>query len=93
MAELKKVKKLFGRNSEIVADFGAGRQESSSQKAEERILAYLRRRPATVKDLSATTGYSSRELGEPLQRLLEKGKIRSGKHKGRLFFQLGRQPA
>ncbi len=60
---------------EVVADFQGKREQVLKEDIRESILTYLKRRPATLDDLSATFGLHRNEIIKYLGHLLESGDI------------------
>ncbi len=74
---------------ELITEFRAKRAEVLRADTREAIINYLRRRPATLKDLSAALGLNRNELIKYLDNLVEEDKIReqySGSEKYHVFI-------
>ena len=85
--ELEKIKKVFGKNCEIIAEFDKKAQESLSGNLELAILAMVQRRPVTLSDISASLGRHKNEILKYLNLLLEQGKVQAVVHKDLTYFE------
>ena len=87
-AFLKEVLPRFGPQAEIIAPFARDSDYGSTiGKAEETILATLKRRPCTKSDLEQALGLKTVEVIKILDLMLEKGKIKALEHSGKRYFQ------
>ncbi|MCD6269950.1 MAG: radical SAM protein [Deltaproteobacteria bacterium] len=87
-AFLKEVLPRFGPQAEIIAPFARDSDYGSTiRKAEETILATLKRRPCTKSDLEQALGLKTVEVIKILDLMLEKGKIKALEHSGKRYFQ------
>jgi len=86
-SELETVKSILGNRCEIVTDFIKKERESSIRSSEDNILAMIRRRPLSSTDLADSLGLHRDEVVKQLQLLVAQGKIRTVRHKGRLYFE------
>jgi len=87
-AFLKEVLPRFGPQTEIIAPFARDSDYGSTiGKAEETILATLKRRPCTKSDLEQALGLKTVEVIKILDLMLEKGKIKALEHSGKRYFQ------
>ncbi|HIE07328.1 MAG TPA: radical SAM protein [Desulfarculaceae bacterium] len=87
-AFLKEVLPRFGPQAEIIAPFARDSDYGSTiGKAEETILATLKRRPCTKNDLEQALGLKTVEVIKILDLMLEKGKIKALEHSGKRYFQ------
>ena len=85
---LKEVLPRFGSRAEIIAPFAKGSDYGSTiEKAEENILATLKRRPCTQSDLEQALGLKTVEVIKILDLMLENGKIKALEHSGERYFQ------
>ncbi|MCK5540100.1 MAG: radical SAM protein [Deltaproteobacteria bacterium] len=85
---LKKILPRFGSQAEIIAPFARNSDYGSTiGKAEETILATLKRRPCTRNDLEQALGLKSVEVIKILDLMLEKGKIKALEHSGERYYQ------
>ncbi|MGB9720050.1 MAG: radical SAM protein [bacterium] len=87
ISELKRIKKIIGRNCEIVAEFKKPGNVSKFKDNNEMVLQYLRRRPATLIDMNKSLGINQSELIKNLERLLKSRKIKKKRYGGRIFYE------
>jgi len=87
LKDLEKIKKSFGENCEIIAEFYKKAQKSPPENLEGAILSLIQRRPVTLADISASLGKHKNEILKYLNLLLVEGKIRSVIHKGLKYFE------
>lgn len=85
--ELEKIKKIFGKNCEIIAEFSKKTQKSLGYNLEGAILDMVQRRPLTLSDISTSLGRNKNEILKCLNLLLEEGKVRAVFHKGLKYFE------
>ncbi len=85
--ELEKIKKVFGQNCEIIAEFDKKAQESFAENLELAILAMVQRRPVTLTDISASLGRHKNEILKYLNLLIEQGKVQPVVHKDLTYFE------
>jgi len=84
---LDRARALLGGDSEIIADFKKlGRSHASALRGKD-VLAVLRRRPVTLKDLALALGRPAHEVQAHLAALVRKGRARTVSHKGRRYFE------
>ncbi len=83
--ELKRIRKIFGRQCEIIADFKPRRSVRKDIGLYDLILCTVRRRPVTTADIARVTGINERNLTAKLRDLRIKGFIKTIKHQGREF--------
>ncbi|MCF7871124.1 MAG: radical SAM protein [Candidatus Omnitrophica bacterium] len=76
LKQMEKVKNIIGQEVEVVATFPKNKKSKQAGIKEEEILNYLRRRPATSDDLSASLGINISEVLKYLAGLLEEKKIK-----------------
>jgi wyosine [tRNA(Phe)-imidazoG37] synthetase (radical SAM superfamily) len=86
-AELNKIRTFFGENTEIIADFKRGGQSLSSRDAREAILATVRRRPVTARDISLYLGMPLEEIQACTDRLVEEEMLKRIAHKGKEYYE------
>jgi wyosine [tRNA(Phe)-imidazoG37] synthetase (radical SAM superfamily) len=85
---LQEVLPKFGPQAEIIAPFAKkSKSYNSFEKLEATILATLKRRPCTKKDLEQALGLKAVEVIKIVELLLEKNKIKSLEHSGERYFQ------
>jgi wyosine [tRNA(Phe)-imidazoG37] synthetase (radical SAM superfamily) len=87
LEEMEKIRKAFGKNCEIIAQFDKKTLKSSQKDLEGAILAMIQRRPVTLSDISASLGRHKSEVIKYLDFLLKEGKIRPVTHKGLKYFE------
>ena len=87
LKDLEKIKKIFGKNCEIIVEFFREAQKSTSENLEGAILSLIQRRPVTLAEISASLGKGKNEIMKSLDSLLEEGKIQSVIHKGLKYFE------
>ncbi len=85
--ELEKIKKTFGKNCEVIADFLRKDQWPQRKNLEERILSIIQRRPVTVSDIAASLGKHRDEVLKYLNPLIQEGWIKSVPHKGSIYYE------
>jgi wyosine [tRNA(Phe)-imidazoG37] synthetase (radical SAM superfamily) len=86
-SDLEKIKKFFGKNSEIIAGFKKKPQMPPAENLEGVILSLVQRRPVTLQDIVASLGESERAIKECLHSLLERDKIKPVIHKGLTYYE------
>jgi wyosine [tRNA(Phe)-imidazoG37] synthetase (radical SAM superfamily) len=84
---LEEIKKILGKNCEIIVEFDREAQKSISENLEGAILSLIQRRPATLADISNSLGKHKNEIIKYLNFLLQEGKIKSVTHKGLKYFE------
>ncbi|MGD8534690.1 MAG: radical SAM protein [Candidatus Aminicenantes bacterium] len=85
--EMENIRKAFGKNCEIIAEFDKKALKSSQKDLEGAILAMIQRRPVTLSDISASLGRHKSEVIKYIDFLIEEGKIRPVTHKGLKYFE------
>lgn len=88
LRELEKIKKVFGKNTEIIAEFDKKAQNPSSEDLEKAILSMIQRRPVTLSDISTSLRAHKNEIIKYLSFLIKEGKIQSTTHKGLEYYKL-----
>jgi len=86
-AELERARALLGSASEIIADFRKTDRRRGRALRDEDVLAVLKRRPVTLRDLAASLGRPAREIRTRLRALIRRGRAARVSHKGRAFFE------
>jgi wyosine [tRNA(Phe)-imidazoG37] synthetase (radical SAM superfamily) len=76
-AELVKLARILGPRAEIVADFRKKSPAGKSRAGSAEVLNFLKRRPATARDIAAGLGISLEDAARLLKRLLARKKIAS----------------
>ncbi len=87
LQEMEKIRKEFGKNCEIIAEFKKKALESHQKDLKGTILAMIQRRPVTLSDISASLGKHENEIIKYLDLLLKEGKIRPVTHKDLKYFE------
>ena len=86
-AELERARDILGGESEVIADFSKLDRKNVRALRDEDVLAVLRRRPVTLRDLAASLGRPAGEIRSRLSSLVLKGRAARVPHKGRAFFE------
>ncbi|MBN2810012.1 MAG: radical SAM protein [Deltaproteobacteria bacterium] len=85
---LKEILPAFGPQAEIIAPFARDRDPASDPtQTVENILATLKRRPCTKKDIEEALGLKTVEVIKTIELLLAQGRIKSLEHGGEHYFQ------
>ena len=85
---LKEILPRFGPQAEVIAPFAKDSScNSTIEKTEETILATLKRRPCTQKDLEQALGLKAVEVIKIVDLLLANGKIKALEHSRKRYFQ------
>jgi wyosine [tRNA(Phe)-imidazoG37] synthetase (radical SAM superfamily) len=87
LKELEKIKKTFGENCEIIAEFSRRDQSPQRKNLEDRILSIIRRRPVTLLDIATSLGKHRDEILKYVNLLEEEGSIKSVTHKDRTYYE------
>lgn len=87
LEEMEKIRKKFGKNCEIIAEFDKKALKSSQKDLEGAILAMIQRRPVTLSDILVALGKRRNEITKCLNFLLEEGKIRAVTHKNKKYYE------
>jgi len=85
--ELEKIKKLFGKKAEIIAEFDKIQHAPPSLNLTDAILSMVQRRPVTLSDMTISLGKHKNELIKYLDFLLKEDKIKIVTHKGRKYYE------
>jgi wyosine [tRNA(Phe)-imidazoG37] synthetase (radical SAM superfamily) len=88
VSRLMKIRKFFGRKCEIIADV---RRAGKSLPAANKIAAIydlVLRRPVTRYEISKALGFDAADISKCVKILQRRGKIRSRKHGGKLFYEV-----
>lgn len=85
--DLEKIKKYFGGNCEVIAEFKEKKQKPPEETLEKAILSMVQRRPVTLADISFSLGITRNEAKKHLCFLLERGRIKSVRHKGMEYYE------
>lgn len=87
LKELEKIKKLLGKNCEVIAEFDKNAQIPSSENLKEAILSMIQRRPVTLSDISVSLAKHKNEIIKYLNFLLKENKIQTVIHKGLKYYE------
>jgi len=71
---------------DVIGEFKGNKREALKSDVSELIIDYLRRRPATLKDLSATLGLHKNEIIKYLGQLTRSGKVERIAEKGKQYY-------
>lgn len=85
--ELEKIRAIFGKKAEVVAEFKKNRYMPGSRDIREAILSMVARRPVTLSDMSKSLGKHKNELIKYCDFLLKEGKIKLVIHEGKKFYE------
>ncbi len=85
--ELNKIKKIMGKNCEVIAEFKMDDNISKKEGINEMIIQYLKRRPGTQKDINKTLGINQNEIVKYLSELLKTRKIKKRIYRGVIFYE------
>ena len=84
---LEKIKEFFGKKAEIIASFEKDSVKSGKVEIGD-VLEYLKRRPGSVKDISAALGVEEHSVEEVLEKLSKSGEITIKEFFGKRFWSL-----
>ncbi|HCG76352.1 MAG: radical SAM protein [bacterium (Candidatus Ratteibacteria) CG_4_10_14_3_um_filter_41_18] len=84
--KLKNIKKLFGKNCEIIIPFKRKKQTAYQKDLEKEILALLSRRPVTALEISNVLGAHLNEVVKYLEVLEKKKRINSKIHQSKRYY-------
>ncbi|MFN3505208.1 MAG: radical SAM protein [Caldimicrobium sp.] len=93
--EMVKIKEFLGEKAEIIVSQSLGKSdvaspqhltEISEDEKELLLIEYLKRRPASLSELSSIF-FFERELQELLEKMVESGKIKKVLHQGNIFYR------
>lgn len=85
--ELEEIRKVLGEKCEIIAEFKKKDQPPLSKNLEEAIYALVKRRPATLLDISFSLGRHKNEILKHLDVLLKEGRLKSLVHRGVKYYE------
>lgn len=86
--ELERIRSIFGKKAEVVAEFKKTRHMPGFHDIKEAILSMVARRPVTLSDMSKSLGKHKNELIKYCDFLLKEGKIKLIIHEGKKFYEL-----
>ena len=81
-------KALRGIPVDVISQSASVHAQSPAENSEERILSWLQRRPATVRDLSTGTGVRRSDIARRIARLVETGRVREKIFRGATYYAL-----
>jgi wyosine [tRNA(Phe)-imidazoG37] synthetase (radical SAM superfamily) len=85
--KLEAIQAKIGPKAEIIADFSERPRLPQEQDTGSTILDYVRRRPATLTDLSNALGQHRNEVIKHLDLLLEERRLKVVFHEGRKYYE------
>ncbi len=88
LEELNKIKKVFGKNCEVIAEFKTKEQKAYSEDLENAILSMIQRRPVTLLDLSLSLGKHQNEILKYLDFLIKNKKIKVVLYHGLKYYEI-----
>ena len=88
LAKLKNIKKLFGKNCEIIASFKRKKQSTYQKDLEKEILTLLSRRPVTLQEISNVLGAHINEVIKYLEVLEKDKRIKSKIYQGKRYYNV-----
>ncbi len=86
--ELDDVKKKLGGQAEVTADTEGQPPSPAPEDSAQAILSYIRRRPASLKDLAETLGQNKKTICRSLNALVTKGVIKKVLHRRIYYYEL-----
>lgn len=84
---MEEIREQLGSTAEIVVDFPRGEQSLTEKNIQTAIVAYIKRRPATLSDLATSLGIHTNEVIKHLDYLRKTGKIRVVHHSGQKYYE------
>jgi wyosine [tRNA(Phe)-imidazoG37] synthetase (radical SAM superfamily) len=84
---MEEIRKMFGPAAEVIAEFSGEPRLSGRQAVGAAIVDLVKRRPATLTDLSSSLGLHRNEVIKHLDLLSKDDKIRIVTHKGRQYYE------
>ena len=78
---------MFGPRAEVIAEFHTASPPANQVVDTEAVLALLRRRPCTIRDLSVGLSLHIGEAVKLVERLLKEGKLASFRRPDGVFFR------
>jgi len=87
LQDLETIKSALGGNTEIIASFKSGVQSPSARDTAQEILAAVRRRPMTAKDLSAALGTPLEEVCAYVIRLVHQSRLKERRHHDSAYYE------
>ncbi len=84
---MRAIGKALGPTCEVAVTFSRRAGAPSGGKLEKAILAVVRRRPVTAKDIAASLGREPDRVAKALATLLSAGRVRSVRHGGKAYYE------
>jgi wyosine [tRNA(Phe)-imidazoG37] synthetase (radical SAM superfamily) len=88
---LEKIRKFLGKRAEVIAEFDKIQHLPSSLNLQDAILSLVKRRPVTLSDMSLSLGKHKNELIKYIDYLLKKNKLKYVIHRGKKYFEPGKE--
>ncbi len=88
LTKLKKIKKLFGKNCEIIVSFKRKKQTAYQKDLEREILTLLSRRPITTLEISNVLGAHINEVIKYLEVLEKDKRVKSKIYQGKRYYNV-----
>ena len=85
--DLERIQSRLNHNCEIIADFSPKHQTMISENLKESILAMIRRRPVTLKDISDSLGIHKNEALKYLNFLINENDIKPVKYENKTYYE------
>jgi wyosine [tRNA(Phe)-imidazoG37] synthetase (radical SAM superfamily) len=85
--ELEHIQSQLNHNCEIVADFSPKHQIAISENLKESILAMIRRRPVTLKDIADSLGMHKNEVIKYLNILLNESAVKTVAYEHKTYYE------
>jgi len=86
--KLRDIAKMFWPNAEVIADFKAVREGKHTLVTQQNILAMLKRRPCSIKDIASALGCNPAQVSKSLADMRKKGLLRTMVTNGITFFSI-----
>jgi len=86
--ELENIKRKLGGRAEVTADFEGKLPSPSPEDLGQGILSFIRRRPASLRDLAGALGQDKRTIQKSLNALVAKGEIKKLLHRRIFYYEL-----
>jgi wyosine [tRNA(Phe)-imidazoG37] synthetase (radical SAM superfamily) len=84
---LERIRKMLGKDCEIVAEFGKKRKFAAGDRIEKDILEIIKRRPETASAIARSLGADQDQVHKTLDFLIQKNRIRIVRHQNRAFYE------
>jgi wyosine [tRNA(Phe)-imidazoG37] synthetase (radical SAM superfamily) len=86
-AALERIRRVFGKKAEVVADFGPKKQPRGAGDLDAAIRAVVKRRPVTAADVTSSLGRPLSAVRRSLASLTRSGAIRAVRHGRKTFYE------